>query len=269
MPRNRRGELRNQRESIVQQMPELFRITLLTAAEEIDLARRARSGEQEARHELIRRNLRLVVSLAGRYVGYGLDYDDLIAEGNVGLIRAADMYDPELGYRFSTYATYWIKQAIMRAMDGTSTLIRVPFHLRVKLRKWNKLNPSQPVAPARRIQAALGCTPGTAANVETAMRTLQCLSNRLTDEGFSQIPVAEVADQVDDPRWEGVRRALDTLPGRARHVLLSYYGLTRPHGSGVTLSHLAGELELSRERVRQIKERALQHIREEYRQDDR
>jgi len=108
---------------------------LLTRAEELDLGRRARAGDARARARLIEKNLRLVVSVAKRYRGMGLPFEDLIQEDSTGLMKAADRYDPEMGRRFSTYATWWIKQAIGRAIDDIGRAIRLPLHTGEKARK--------------------------------------------------------------------------------------------------------------------------------------
>ncbi|HYQ85332.1 MAG TPA: RNA polymerase sigma factor RpoD/SigA, partial [Rubrobacter sp.] len=107
---------------------------LLTHEEEIDLGRRTREGDKTARSELIEKNLRLVIPVAKKYRGMGLPFGDLIQEGNIGLMRAADKFDPEKGFRFSTYATWWIRQAVQRAVANKGRTIRVPEHMGVKIR---------------------------------------------------------------------------------------------------------------------------------------
>src|SRR5918998_2647605 len=108
---------------------------LLTHQEEISLARRARAGDQSARKKLIECNLRLVVSVAKRYRGMGLPFEDLIQEGNIGLLKAVEKFDPELGHRFSTYVIWWIRQAVQRAVADKGRTIRVPVHMGDKMRK--------------------------------------------------------------------------------------------------------------------------------------
>src|ERR671932_613646 len=108
---------------------------LLTHQEEIDLSRRVKAGDTKARRRLVEKNLRLVVSVAKKYRGYGLPFEDLIQEGNIGLMKAVEKFDPDRGFRFSTYATWWIRQAVQRAVADKGRTIRVPVHMGEKMRK--------------------------------------------------------------------------------------------------------------------------------------
>ena len=112
---------------------------LLTHREEIDLSKRAKAGDDRARKKLVEKNLRLVVSVAKRYRGMGLPFEDLIQEGNVGLMKAVEKFDPDRGWRFSTYATWWIRQAVQRAVADKGRTIRVPVHMGEKIRKMAKV----------------------------------------------------------------------------------------------------------------------------------
>src|SRR3954469_5982398 len=122
-------------ELIASYLVKISRDRLLTHPEELELSRRAREGDKRARQRLIEKNLRLVVSVAKKYRGYGLPFEDLIQEGNIGLMKAVEKYDPDRGFRFSTYATWWIRQAVQRAVADKGRTIRVPVHMNEKIRK--------------------------------------------------------------------------------------------------------------------------------------
>src|SRR5918911_4971482 len=122
-------------ELLAKYLAHIGRGELLTHQEEIDLSKKAKAGDRRARQRLIEKNLRLVVSVAKKYRGYGLPFEDLIQEGNIGLMKAVEKFDPERGYRFSTYATWWIRQAVQRAVADKGRTIRVPVHMTEKIRK--------------------------------------------------------------------------------------------------------------------------------------
>src|SRR3954468_5720173 len=136
-PAKRREELETP-ELLAGYLKKIGRGRLLTHQEEISLSRQARAGDQRARKKLIERNLRLVISVAKRYRGMGLPFEDLIQEGNLGLVRAVEKFDPERGYRLSTYVTWWIRQAIGRAISDKGRTIRVPVHAGEKIRKMTR-----------------------------------------------------------------------------------------------------------------------------------
>jgi RNA polymerase primary sigma factor len=247
---------------------------LLTHEEEIDLGRRTREGDETARSELIERNLRLVIPVAKKYRGKGLPFGDLIQEGNIGLMRAADKFDPEKGFRFSTYATWWIRQAVQRAVANKGRTIRVPVHMGEKVRRmgraYNELSAQLEREPTdEEVAERLGWGVDRVKDVKSAIPDATSLNQPLSsDEGSS-----ELGDLVEDEResevaGEVVRKlekrrlmeSVERLPERQRRVLVRRYGLDGKKPA--TLADLSEELEVSRERIRQLQretERALKN----------
>jgi RNA polymerase primary sigma factor len=248
---------------------------LLTHEEEIDLGRRTREGDKTARSKLIEKNLRLVIPIAKRYRGMGLPFGDLIQEGNIGLMRAADKFDPEKGFRFSTYATWWIRQAVQRAVADKGRTIRVPVHMGEKIRKmartYNELSAQLQREPTdEEVAERLSWDVDRVKEVKSAIPDATSLNQPLSsDEGSS-----ELGDFVEDERESGavgeVVRELETrrlvesvagLPERQRRVLVRRYGLDGEKPA--TLADLSEELEVSRERVRQLQREAERVLRDE------
>jgi RNA polymerase primary sigma factor len=246
---------------------------LLTHQEEIDLSKRAKQGDKAARKRLIEKNLRLVVSIAKRSRGHGLPFEDLIQEGNIGLMRAVEKFDPDRGFRFSTYATWWIRQAVQRAVADKGKTIRVPVHMGEKIRKmartYNELSIELARVPSdETVAERLGWSVEGIRELKDAMPgTTSSLNQPLSSDAGS----SELGELIEDERSSDtpgtvesemetseLREAVDGLPERYRYVLVRRYGLDEKDPA--TLAELAGELELSRERVRQVQLKAVQML---------
>jgi len=237
---------------------------LLTPEEELDLGRRARSGDARARTLLIEKNLRLVVSVARRYRDMGLPFEDLIQEGNLGLMKAADRFDPEMGYRFSTYAIWWIRQAILRAVLDKGRAIRLSAYAQEKARKVvrtrNELSAQLEREPIyEEVAHKLGWTVKEVRYVESGMSDLTSLNQPVSsdagstevgelveDQGASDVP-GEVLREMETA---GLRELVEQLPERQRYVLIRRYGLDERDAA--TLSELSDHLSISSGRVRQL-----------------
>jgi RNA polymerase primary sigma factor len=247
--------------------------SLLTPEEELDLGRRARAGDARARERLIERNLRLVGSVAKRYRGMGLPFEDLIQEGNLGLVKAAQRFDPELGHRFSTYATWWIRQAIVRAIEDKGRAVRLPVHTQEKARKAarvrNELSAQLGREPTdEEVAERLGWT---ARDVPAAIELLADVASLdrpvssedgaprlgefIEDEQTSEVPEAVIQERENALLWE----SLEEISDRERRVLVRRYGLDDREPA--TLAELGAELGVTRERVRQLQRKAERGLR--------
>ncbi|HEY1597264.1 MAG TPA: sigma-70 family RNA polymerase sigma factor [Thermoleophilaceae bacterium] len=259
-------------DSLQQFLNEARRYPLLTAAEEIELAKRIERGDMSAKDRMINSNLRLVVSIAKKYQGQGLTLGDLIQEGVIGLIRAAEKFDWRRGFKFSTYATLWIRQAIQRGLHNTSRTIRMPVHIAQRERKISRVE--------RELNVKLGREPSLeeiaevaelpveeVEEIKKASQPMASLDQPVGDDGDSAFgdflssdkpePQEEVVMNFRD---EAVRRALDKLPERERDVVELRFGvgLAEP----TPLRETGRVLGMSAERVRQLEERALRQLAE-------
>ena len=255
-------------ELLAKYLSRIGRGKLLTHQEEIDLSERAKAGDKKARQRLIEKNLRLVVSVAKKYRGYGLPFEDLIQEGNIGLMKAVEKYDPDRGYRFSTYATWWVRQAVQRAVADKGRTIRVPVHMGEKIRKmaraYNELSVELEREPTDgEVAGHLGWAVGEVRDVKDVMPDATSLNRLLSSEQGA----SEVGEFVEDERAsdtpgevmreiesEGLQEAIKRLPERHRRVLIRRYGLDDQ--GPATLAELGEDLRVSRERVRQLQREA-------------
>jgi RNA polymerase primary sigma factor len=261
-----------QSDSLRLYLREISRIPLLTASRESHLAERAEQGDKDARNHLIEANLRLVVSIAKKYVGQGLSLEDLIGEGNIGLIRAVTKFDYRKGFRFSTYATWWIKQAITRAILEGTRVVRLPVYIMEEVMRVKRMT--------RQLYQELGREP----NPEIIGQRLGMTADRVSElliwaeKVFSlDAPLSEeeentLGDVIEDVRERGpmeltdqlllreeIRKVLGQLTLRERQVIELRFGLVDDHDH--TLEEVGKKLKVTRERVRQIEERAIRKLR--------
>ncbi|MHB8793742.1 MAG: RNA polymerase sigma factor RpoD [Thermoleophilia bacterium] len=260
-------------DSLRMYLRDIGRIPLLSAAEEVSLAKRMERGDMEAKSRLVEANLRLVVSIAKRYLGRGLSFLDLIQEGNLGLIRAVEKFDYRRGYKFSTYATWWIRQAVTRAIADQARTIRIPVHMVEKL---NHL-----VRAKRQLVQDLGREP-TPEEIAKVMDTSEEKVQHLIK--ISQSPVslekpvgdeeeAELGDFLEDEgtpkplesamseiKKDDLNKVLDSLPHRERKILELRYGLNGEHPR--TLEQIGRRFGVTRERIRQIEANTLARLKE-------
>jgi RNA polymerase primary sigma factor len=253
-------------------LKDIGKVDLLTAAQEVELAKRIERGEHRAKQAMVEANLRLVVSIAKKYRNQGLPFLDLIQEGTIGLVRAAEKFDHRKGFKFSTYATWWIRQAVARALADKARTIRMPVHIVEKL---NKI-----VRSERKLRAELGREPTSweigldvelgSDEVEQIRRSSQApvsLEKPVGDEEESEFghfltdDSEPLPDEAADTsfRKETLEKILSMLAPRERRVLELRYGLNGEHPR--TLDEVGRTFNVTRERIRQIENQSLKKLR--------
>lgn len=254
-------------------LKEIRNIPLLTAEEEISLSKKIKKGDEQARKRMIQSNLRLVINIAKRYMRLGTPFLDLIEEGNLGLMKAVDKFNPYKGFRFSTYAAWWIKQGITRSISEQGKMIRVPVYMNEKITKWRKTKeqlsqklkriPSDE-AIAKRLKIPKDKIEQINFWMATSTSSLDAPIGEDSEGKVSDLVENETSIQPDSEiehllDKERVDNLLEIMSEREREILDMRFGLAdkRPH----TLAEVAKKLGVSRERIRQIEETALRKIR--------
>jgi RNA polymerase primary sigma factor len=245
---------------------------LLDASEEKDLSRRARGGDMRARQKLIESNLRLVISIAKKYRGRGVLFEDLIQEGNAGLIRAVEKFDPEMGNRFSTYATWWIRQAVTRAVADHARTVRLPAHVVDAIYRLRRAENALSLelgreATEEELVERLGVKPEEARRLREVGQPISSINARINNEDGSEVgellPDERSGDdyaRVEAGQWElTLVEAVRSLPEREARIIEMRHGLDG--GETRTLREVSEELGISQERARQVEIKALRTIR--------
>ena len=253
-------------------LKDIGKVELLTAAQEVELAKRIERGDMDAKRQMVEANLRLVVSIAKRYRNQGLPFLDLIQEGTIGLVRAAEKFDHRKGFKFSTYATWWIRQAVARALADKARTIRMPVHVVEKLNKIVRVERDlrarlgrEPLA--EEVGRELGLSSDEVDLIRRNAQTPVSLEKPVGDEDESEFghfltdenqPLPDDAAE-ENMRKEALFRILDSLSARERRVLELRYGLDGEHPR--TLDEVGRTFNVTRERIRQIENQCLKKLR--------
>lgn len=253
-------------------MREMGQFSMLSADEEVKLAHRIAEGDQSAKNELVEANLRLVVSLARHYQGCGLSYQDLIQEGNIGLIKAAEKFDVSKGFRFSTYASWWIKQALSRAIADQSRTIRIPVHMTENINKFKKierelLSQLNREPKIKEIADTMGISEKQAKEIQSYIVEPTSLDIQVGDDDDTTIGsfiedthfVNPESAYIKESNGDVVNAVLDTLSDREANILRLRFGIGGK--KAMTLEEVGKEYGLTRERIRQIEAKALRKLR--------
>jgi RNA polymerase primary sigma factor len=269
--RSREGRTIARESALETYLQEINQVPLLSAEQEKTLARRIRSGDAEARERMIRANLRLVVSIAKNYINRGLSFMDLIEEGNIGLLKAVERFDPDEDCRFSTYATWWIKQAIRRALVNTVKTVRIPSYMVEIIDRWKNVSMELQYKLGRQPSVAevaieLNIAPDSLGVIKRAIRTYTSSSQATSLDvlwSLSDVLEDSGAKKPDETLFEAhdlkkLVSLLETIDEREAKILKMRYGIGDKEP--MTLKEIGKHVNLTRERVRQIENEALRKL---------
>jgi len=259
--------------SLDKYLQEIGRVDLITAEEEVELAQKIKAGDDAALDKLTKANLRFVVSVSKQYQNQGLTLPDLINEGNLGLIKAAKRFDETRGFKFISYAVWWIRQSILQALAEQSRIVRLPLNKIGSINKINKAyavleqkyeRPPTPEEIAELVELSLTevqqSLKNTGRHVSMDAPLIEGEDSNLYDVMGSEDSPNPDAELMLESLREEIRRALDTLSPREADVVSSYFGLNA--GCSMTLEEIGERFDLTRERVRQIKEKAIRRLKQ-------
>jgi RNA polymerase primary sigma factor len=268
-------DAQNQNEGVPSYLNQLTRAPLLNAEEEIRLTKEAQGGSLEARQRLVESNMRLVINIAKTYRNRSIPLEDLIQEGAIGLMHAVERFDPDKGFRFSTYATHWIRQAIGRAIDNKAKAIRLPAHISQTLRKIEKarnkiLRENGSEATPEQLAHELGISSKRLSNLLQASQELLSLDMRVGDNENTTLGSMIRDENVDDPEsiaisgelLEELREVMTELNEREQRVMSYRLKMFDAEDNKSFRDQLSQEMQLSRERIRQIEVQAIKKLRQ-------
>jgi len=243
-------------QSLDKYLQDIGREELITAEEEVELARKIKAGDQKALEKLTRANLRFVVSVAKQYQNQGLTLPDLINEGNLGLIKAAQKFDETRGFKFISYAVWWIRQSILQALAEQARIVRLPLNQVGSLNKINKAF-SRLEVPEEKIKESLNVS-GRHVSMDAPLSTNED-GGTLIDVMVNNDTARTDAGLMTESLQREIERSLSTLTDKEREIIRLFFGIGMNHG--LTLEEIGAKFNLTRERVRQIKEKAIRRLR--------
>lgn len=263
-----------QDKSLDKYLSDISKEPLIKAQEEVELAQRIKEGDEKAKEKLIKANVRFVVSVAKQYQNQGLTLPDLINEGNLGLIKAAGRFDHTRGFKFISYAVWWIRQSILQALAEQSRVVRLPLNQIGSMNKINKamakleqeyerMPSAEELAtlldlPSESVEIILNLGNGRHMSLDAPMTDYEG-SNSLLDMLYDKSAVPTDGKMLNESVVKEIERALSSLSGREEDVLRLYFGINMSHG--LTLEEIGAKFDLTRERVRQIKEKGIRRLR--------